>query len=278
MISERNVKIRAFATEKRMGAAVAKDVGKILRTYTTKKGLPVVGNFAAAPSQDAFLDRLCKAKGCDWSKLLAVHLDEYFDLPKGHCNTFQAYLDEHLFGKVPVPRENIRYIKDVEGASVEDVAEKYERIMRDTIADVRGKGGVYIACIGIGVNGHIAFNEPHVDKRTSRMVIPVEIDDVSVRQQYDDYKNHPNPSARYASLADVPRRAVTVSCAGILDAEMIFCTVPGAHKAAAVKAMCDGPISDAVPASLLRMHPNVTIYLDEASASQLDEIPRIVHR
>lgn len=278
MNSERNVKVRAFATEKGMGAAVARDVGRILRTYTTRKGLPVLGNFAAAPSQDAFLERLCKVKGIDWSKLLAVHLDEYFDLPKGHPNTFQAYLDQHLFSRSQVLRENIRYIKDVEGSSVEQVAEKYERIMRDMIADVRGKGGVYIACIGIGVNGHIAFNEPHVDKRTSRMVIPVEIDDVSVRQQYDDYKSHPNPSARYASLADVPRRAVTVSCAGILDADMIFCTVPGAHKAAAVKAMCDGPISDTVPASLLRMHPNVTIYLDAAAASRLDQMPRIAHR
>jgi len=260
---------KIFATNQEMGGTAGKEVGEALREYTVRKNLPVVANFAAAPSQDTFLAQLSKEEGIDWEKVTAVHLDEYVDLDKGHPNTFQVYLEEHLFDNIPIPREKVHYIKDLRG-SPQEIATEYDQLIRKVVEETRDRGGIYIACIGIGVNGHIAFNEPHVDKRTKRIVIPVEIDETSVKQQYDDYKDHPNPQARYQTLEDVPQRAITVSCAGILAADRIFCMVPGAQKADAVKAMWDGPITDKLPASLLRLHHQVVLYLDRASASKLD--------
>ncbi|MHC4789287.1 MAG: 6-phosphogluconolactonase, partial [Planctomycetota bacterium] len=184
-----------------------------------------------------------------------------------------VYLREHIFSRVPLPEGNVHLIKDLQTATPEETARLYEGRLRALLGQVREEGGLYLACIGIGVNGHIAFNEPHVDKRTSRMVIPVELDEVSVQQQYDDYREHADPAARYASLQEVPRRAVTVSCAGILAADRILCIVPGQQKAEAVRRMWDGPISDELPASLLRMHPNATLYLDAGSARLLDRPP-----
>jgi len=268
------VKRFILPTNEEMGKYVGSDVGAILREYTIDKELKVVVSFAAAPSQDTFLAQLCKEKGINWKKVIAIHLDEYVELPKGHPNSFEVYLREHLFDHVPIPEENIYFIKDLEGTP-EEMAVKYENIMKKVISDVREKGGIYIACIGIGVNGHISFNEPHVDKRTKRMVIPVEIDETSVQQQYDDYKDNPNPDARYKSLQEVPRKAITLSCAGILEADRIYCAVPGPQKADAVKAMWDGHITDKLPASLLRMHPSMFLYLDKDSASKLDEMPKI---
>ena len=266
---------KILPTDEAMGRAAAQDAGDLLRELTAERGLPVLANFAAAPSQDTFLDALAAQEGIDWGKVTAIHLDEYFDLPREHPNSFEVYLRDHILSRVPIPPEQVYLIKANQADTPEATAERYEAIIRERLAAVRAAGGAYVACIGIGVNGHIAFNEPHVDKRTTRFVIPVEIDEVSVQQQYDDYKDHPDPAARYASIEDVPRRAVTVSCAGILAADRIFCMVPGRRKADAVRAMWDGPVTDDLPASLLRMHPQMTLYLDAESASLLAAPPAV---
>lgn len=273
---EDKITIRRYIlpTNEEMGKKVGRDVGKILREYTVQKDVRVLASFAAAPSQDTFLAQLCREKGIDWDKVIAIHLDEYIELPRAHPNTFEVYLKEHLFDKVSIPEANIHYIKELEGTP-EQIATEYENKIEKLIADVREESGIYLSCIGIGVNGHIAFNEPHVDKRTERMVIPIEIDETSVQQQYDDYKNHPNPEARYSSFEEVPRKAITLSCAGILESDIIYCTVPGPQKADAVKAMWDGHITDDLPASLLRMHPSMFLYLDRDSANKLEKIPKL---
>ena len=130
-------------------------------------------------------------------------------------------------------------------------------------------GALHISCIGIGENGHIAFCEPGSDLYDPRMVRIIRLDDRSVRQQYRDYKDHPNPAARYASLKAVPHRAFTMTVPAILSAEEIYTIVPGPQKAAAVKKMWEGPISSACPSSALRMHSRVKIYLDKDSARKL---------
>jgi len=264
-----------FATEGLMGQAVGRDVADLLRETTAERSRPVVLNLAAAPSQDAFLAALVRQEGIDWGKVQVIHLDEYFDLPRNHPNTFEVYLRDHIISLVPVPDGNVHFIKAVEADSPSEVARLYEAQVRNVVEATRAGGGIYVACIGIGVNGHIAFNEPNTVKRTGRMVIPVRIDEVSVQQQYYDYKDHPNPDARYDTMGDVPRRAVTLSCAGILDADRVFCAVPGRQKAEAVRAMWDGPITNQVPASLLRMHPRLNLYLDAESASLLDRKPAL---
>jgi len=273
-MEEINIQRKIMKTNEEMGKTAAKELAEVLREWTAKKKKRIVVAFAAAPSQDTFLASLCKEKGIDWKKVTAVHLDEYVDLKRGHPNTFESYLREHIFSKVPIPEKNIYFIKSLKGTG-EEIAQKYDEIVKKMIEEIRKEGGIYTVILGIGVNGHIAFIEPHVDKRTSRIIIPVEIDKVSVRQQYDDYKNHPDPQARYKTLKDVPRKAVSMTCAGILEADKIFCVVPGKHKANAVKLMWDGPITDELPASLLRIHRSITFYLDKDSASELDKMPKI---
>jgi len=268
----RNFKVQVLPNELLMGKTAAGEAGEILRYYTKKKGLEVMTAFAAAPSQNTFLAQLYQEKGIDWKKVTAFHLDEYLDLTKGHPNTFQAYLQEHIFGKVPISRENIHYIKDIEGPP-EKVLIEYTKRLKKAFLKKQKADSLYLAFIGIGVNGHIAFNEPGTDLWQKTWVVQVKIDETSVKQQFDDYKNHPDPSARYRTPEEVPRHAFTITCAGILAADIIFCMVPGKQKAGAVKALLEGPLSDRLPASLLRLHENVHLYLDNASVSKLNYKP-----
>ncbi len=247
------------------------DAGNILRDCTSK-GKNVVAVFAAAPSQDKFLEKLTREKEIEWGKVQAFHLDEYYDLPRKHPNTFESYLEEHLFSKAPIKRENIHLIKEHSG-SPEEIAAEYGAKLKNAVQKVKNEGGIYISFIGIGVNGHIAFNEPGTDICSEKWVVPVTIDDTSVKQQFEDYKNHPEPGARYKTLEDVPRSALTMTCASILASDIIVAIVPGPQKAKAVKAVVEGPVTEKLPASFLRLHQNTTIYLDDTSASGLISKP-----
>ncbi len=263
----RRFQMNILDDEDLMGQIAAKAVVEKLASISGPKIL----SLAAAPSQDTYLANLCKYKDLiKWEDVYIIHLDDYVGLSDNHPNSFKIYLQEHLISKVPIPKENINFILDYTGTP-KQIAWFYEQRIKRLINWARSKNGSYISTIGIGVNGHIAFNEPHVDKRTTRMVIPVELDNVSIQQQFDDYKNHPNPAARYNTIEDVPHNAITISCAGILNSDMIFVIVPGTHKAEAVKKMWDGPITDALPASLLRLHHNVHFYFDNASANTLEK-------
>ena len=272
---DRSTRIVIAETEVEMGQLAGSALVDLLEQYTVRRGVPVVLNLAAAPSQDASYRCLVERRsGIDWCKVHAIHLDEYIDLPRGHPHTFEQYLRHRVYGPTAIPEEHIHTIKGVqqqlgENAFSDVIAEVYGRVATDHIARARSAGGVLIAHIGIGVNGHIAFNEPHVDKWTRDFAIPVEIDDVSVRQQYDDYKDHVDPAARYASIADVPRRAVPVSVGGILESDHIVCVVPGSHKADAVAASLDGPLTETVAGSLLRTAADVRWFLTQDSAAKL---------
>ncbi len=265
--------VRVYEDADLMGAAAAKQAAEILRTVTAK-GKPVLSVFAAAPSQDAFLEHLCQQQGIEWSRVTAFHLDEYLDLQRHHPNTFETYLRKHIFEKIPFPESNIKMIKSLTGTP-DKIADTYGSMLKESVARVRGEGGIYIAFIGIGVNGHIAFNEPGSDIYSSRWVLPVEIDSVSVKQQFDDYKDHPDPAARYATLKDVPRKALTMTCAAVLEADTILCIVPGRQKADAVQKSLEGPVTSEVPASMLRKHRSTTIFLDHESAGKLSPPPKV---
>ncbi len=276
-ISVCGLTVRVYGNADRMGAAAASEAGRILEDYTTGQKKPVVCVFAAAPSQDTFLEHLSMRKGIDWKLVTAFHLDEYLDLPRKHPNTFEVYLQKHIFEKVRLPGTNIHMIKSL-GSSPDEIAGRYGAMLEEAVDGVRGQGGIYAAFIGIGVNGHIAFNEPGTDIYSSKWVLPIEIDDVSARQQFDDYKNHPDPAARYASPQDVPRKALTMTCAAILEADRILCMVPGRQKADAVQKSLEGPVTQDVPASLLRKHPSASIYLDCESAGKLILPPSVRRR
>jgi glucosamine-6-phosphate deaminase len=255
---QRLLELNVYATRDAMGKAAAQDAAAAMKRYIKEKGKVAVV-FAAAPSQNEFLSYLAKARGIDWSKVICFHLDEYVDLRQNHPNTFEVYLREHIFNLVKP--KTIYLLKSLKGTP-KQVCEQYARL-------IRKQGGVDISCIGIGENGHIAFNEPGTDLEDREMVRIITIDDRSVRQQYRDYKDHPNPEARYSSLKAVPRKAWTMTVPAILSAKEIFTIVPAPQKADAVKKMWEGPISSACPSSALRTHGCVKFYLDKDSASAL---------
>jgi glucosamine-6-phosphate deaminase len=273
ILFQRNFELVAANDEEAMGKLSSDELIELLNYYTVRKKVPVVLNLAAAPSQDASYRFVVmdENKGkINWDLVYIIHLDEYFDLPNGHPNTFKSYLEDHFISRLnsEIPKTNIHFIKDYQkDCSIDELIELYSDVVRNNVQMVREKGGAYIAHIGIGVNGHMGFNEPHIDKHIPKWVIPVELDQISIRQQFEDYRNHPNPLARYNSMSNVPKIAVTISMAGILDADHIICVVPGEHKADAVFKSVYGPIHDKLPGSMSRLSRDFRLFLDAKSSS-----------
>lgn len=260
--------VRVFASRQEMGKAAADTVAKQLRTLLdekTKEGkfknLYVTMLLAAAPSQDEFYDELVKAGDINWNRVVVFHLDEYLDLPDDHPNTFKVYLQDHFLSKLPA-QPKVYFIKDISGKPSQ-ISKKYYDLIQTC-------GGIDIACIGIGENGHIGFNEPGSDFNDRKMVREIILDEQSVKQQFEDYKNDPNPAKRYKSLEDVPRNAITVTIPGILSARFISVVVPDKRKAQAVKNLMTGEFGPACPATALRTHKNTAFFFDWASAVDFD--------
>jgi glucosamine-6-phosphate deaminase len=255
---KRILELNIFPTRDEMGKAAAGDVARAMNRFIKEKGKVNVV-FAAAPSQNEFLAHLSKNRSVDWSRVVCFHLDDYVDLPRYHPNTFEVYLKESLFDLVNPGR--IYFFKALKGTPAQ-VAHQYAQ-------HIKRSGGLDIACIGIGENGHVAFCEPGSDLKDPQKIRIIRIDDRSVGQQYRDYKGHPNPEARYPSLKAVPRRAFTMTVPAILAANEIYTIVPGSQKAEAIRKMWEGPITSACPSSALRLHRQVKIYLEKDSAEKL---------
>jgi glucosamine-6-phosphate deaminase len=202
--------------------------------------------FAAAPSQADMLEALCAIGGIDWGRVVAFHMDEYIGLPAGAPTRFANWLDRHLFGKVPFAA--VRRI--VPEPDAEAAASAYAAQLSEAPID--------IVCLGIGVNGHIAFNDPPVaDFNDPLDVKVVELDEICRQQQVDD--------EGFARIEDVPRHAVTLTIPRLLRADRLFCMVPGRSKREAVRQALYGPVTTECPASIMRGHPGCTLYLDAES-------------
>ena len=234
-----------------MGAAAAAYASDRLRgLLVTQPRVRVI--FAAAASQAEFLASLAEAEGIDWSRVDAFHLDEYVGLALGHERSFGAWLDRHIWSRVRPGR--VERIDGGNPAGGEAEAARYGALLAD--------GGVDLALIGVGENGHVAFNDPHVaDFDDPAWVKPVEIDDTSRHQQVRD--------GAFDRFEDVPRIALTVTMSTIRACRVISLVVPGPHKAVAVAAMLDGPVTTACPASVLRGHPDAVMFVDEAAIAQV---------
>ncbi|KIL41365.1 glucosamine-6-phosphate deaminase [Gordoniibacillus kamchatkensis] len=232
-----------------MGEAVARDVAaKIRELQETQAAVSVA--FASAPSQNEFLDFLREEKGIRWERLMCFHLDEYIGLPAEAPQSFSRYLQDKLFG-LRQPRQ-FHAIDGMNDPAAE--CARYARLLADYPLD--------IACIGIGENGHIAFNDPHVaDFRDPHPIKIVKLDETSRRQQVND--------GCFAALDEVPEEALTLTIPTILSASSIFCTVPGERKSGAVRDALYGPVDVKCPASVLRKAKDCRLYLDADSASLL---------
>lgn len=208
--------------------------------------------FATGASQYDFLAALCAAPDIDWSLVTAFHLDEYVGISADHPASFRRYLQERLFSRLPFAAVHL-LIGDAPDPAAE--CRRYTGLLAEAPID--------IACVGIGENGHLAFNDPPADFHTAAVVHVVELDEACRRQQVGE--------GHFPNLAAVPPQALSMTVPAILSARIISCVVPDARKAEAVRYTLEGSIDPACPASVLRTHPRCRLYLDSASAGQLSQ-------
>ncbi len=209
---------------------------------------------ATGASQVDFLDALIAAPGIDWARVELFHLDEYVGLPIDHPASFRKYLLERLIAPAGIVRVHL-LDGDHDPARA---AKEAGRALVERVVDV--------AFVGIGENGHLAFNDPPADFITEKPYLIVELDEACRRQQVGE--------GWFASVADVPSRAISMSVRQILKSREIVAVVPDARKAAAVRACLEGEVSPLAPASILRTHARTTIYLDRDSAALLTPATR----
>jgi glucosamine-6-phosphate deaminase len=242
------VMIKCFDDKKEMARVAADQAASILRDTIQKQGKARL-IAATGAAQFEFLEALTTLPAIDWKRVEMFHLDEYIGLPKTHPASFCRFLKERLIQKTGMVHYHL-----LNGD--EDPAE----VIRRTGEALQSEP-IDVAFVGIGENGHLAFNDPPADFETEEPYIIVTLDEPCRRQQLGE--------GWFDSLADVPRRAISMSVRQILKTKQILCIVPDARKANAVKACFDGEISPLAPASILRTHPNTTVYLDKNSAALL---------
>lgn len=204
---------------------------------------------ATGASQLEFLNALTKTNGIDWKRVELFHLDEYIGLASDHPASFRRYIKERLID--PTGITNFHLLD-----SAADPAE----LIRDVNAAI-SRAPIDIAFVGIGENGHLAFNDPPADFETDQPYIIVQLDAGCRKQQVGE--------GWFAGLPDVPQRAISMSIRQVLKANEILCSVPELRKAKAVQACFEGKISPMAPASILRTHSNTTVYLDRQSSALL---------
>ena len=233
-----------------MGEAAARDIKqKIAELLAVKPEINMI--FAAAPSQNDVLKALAEDKEIEWNRVNAYHMDEYIGLDKDAPQGFGNFLKEHIFGLVPF--KSVNYI-DVTAIDPDAEADRYGKILDANLTD--------IVVMGIGENGHIAFNDPPVaDFNDKRTVKPVKLDEKCRQQQVND--------GCFESLDKVPTHAITLTVPTLVRAPYLFCIVPAPTKANAVRETLNGSIDEHCPASILRKHDNAKLYLDNESSKLL---------
>ncbi len=244
-----NLSVEIYSTRQQMGQSAAKDaIDYINKELETKEELNIV--FAAAPSQNDVLKEL-DGGNIDWSRINAFHMDEYVGLEVDSPSCFRSYLEEHVFSRFPF--KSVHYIY-TQKQSPEAICDSYKELL--------GQNNIDIVFMGIGENGHIAFNDPHValfnDPEPVKIVL---LDEMCRMQQVND--------GCFPSIDKVPTHAITLTIPTLLSADKIFCVVPAPTKANAVEAVCKGQITEMCPASILRNHKNATLYCDSDSASKI---------
>lgn len=239
--------IEVFSTKTEMGAAAAAfGVAKLKEVLAQKGSAAFI--VATGASQFEMLAELAEAD-LPWNRLTGFHLDEYVGLPIAHDASFRKYLWERFVSRLPLPPAAFHFL-DGEGDAEAECA-RVGKLIEATTVDV--------AFVGIGENGHLAFNDPPADFETERPFFIAELDEACRRQQYGE--------GWFPSLDAVPTLAITMSVKQIMKSGTIVCTVPDERKAAAVKNATQGPVTPDVPASILQEHPDCRLFLDEAAAS-----------
>jgi len=244
------VKIDVSTTKHEMGPKAARHGADRIRAALAKNGRANIV-VATGASQLEMLMALVAERDIAWNKVTGFHLDEYAGLPIAHPASFRLYLWQRFVSNLPLPMKAFHFI-DGEG----DLAAECGRL-NALIAGVE----IDVAFIGIGENGHVAFNDPPADFETDTPYIVVELDEACRKQQLGE--------GWFKRLADVPTRAISISVKQIMKAKTIVCTVPDRRKAEAVRGAVKGSVTPRVPASNLQRHEDITLYLDRESSSLL---------
>ena len=240
--------LKVFNDKISLGKAAAEQASSAIRHAIRDHGRARV-IAATAASQLEFLNALTKAPDIEWQQVEVFHLDEYIGLPITHPGSFRKMLLEQLIQKTGISMYHL----------LDGDADAAEVVRRTGAALVSAP--VDIAFVGIGENGHLAFNDPPADFATNEPYLIVNLDEACRLQQVGE--------AWFADISQVPTQAISMSVRQILRAKEILAVVPDTRKAQAVKACFEGEISPMAPASILRTHPNATIYLDKNSAALL---------
>ena len=233
-----------------MGEAAARDIkAKISQLLFEKQEINII--FAAAPSQNDVLKSLVEDTEIEWNRVNAYHMDEYIGLDKNAPQGFGNFLKTHIFELVSF--KSVNYI-DITATNPEKEAERYEKLLKENPTD--------IVIMGIGENGHIAFNDPPVANfKDEKWVKPVKLDEICRQQQVND--------GCFESIDKVPTHALTLTVPTLVGAPYLFCIVPALTKAQAVYETLNGSVGEHCPASILRMHDNAKLYLDDQSSKLL---------
>ncbi len=237
---------------KDLARRAAADAASLIRRAVELRGQARV-IFATGASQFDVLAALVAAEGIDWPKVIGFHLDEYIGLPGTHPASFRRYLKERLADRVPF--QAFHY--------VDGEAEPEGECRR--VGALVAASPIDVALVGIGENGHLAFNDPPADFETDRPYLVVSLDDACRRQQRGE--------GWFPSLDDVPRRAISMSIRQIMKSDAIVCSVPDRRKAEAVRSTVEGAVTPLTPASILQQHPRATLYLDPPAAELLASRP-----
>jgi glucosamine-6-phosphate deaminase len=245
-----DLQVHIYNSEAEMAEDVAQITGKYLEDVLTKQETAAV-LLATGNSQLKFLDALINLGSVDWSRITLFHLDEYLGITAEHSASFRRYMRERVEKKL-----NPQQFHYIEGDTLEPVTEcdRYTKLLRSQPID--------LCCLGVGENGHLAFNDPSVANfRDSYSVKLVKLDNINRQQQVN--------TGHFSNLDSVPQYAFTVTLPLICSANKIICLAPAKRKAQIVKQMLQEPVTNSCPASILRHQPQATLFLDDDSASLL---------
>lgn len=248
------MKIYVKSDPKELGEAAGKDAANLIKQVISEKGKANV-ILATGTSQFETLKQLIADQDIDWSKVRMFHLDEYIGLPEAEPASFRKYLKERFLAHVPPLKA--AYLVNGEAEDPEAECDRLGQLITENPIDV--------ALVGVGENGHLAFNDPPADFNTEKAYLIVDLDAQCRQQQFAE--------GWFSTIEEVPRQAISMSVRQIMKSKHIICSVPDSRKATAVKNSIEQPVSNNYPASILQQHPNCTYYLDEASAQYLRSMP-----
>jgi glucosamine-6-phosphate deaminase len=245
------MEINISSNTEELGKVAGSAAAELIRKAIAENGSANI-ILATGTSQFETLNQLIAEQGIDWSKVVMFHLDEYLGLPITHPASFRKYLKERFLSKVPALKG--AYLINGETDS-EDECERLGNLIAQYPIDA--------ALVGIGENGHLAFNDPPADFEAEQPYLIVELDEACRKQQMGE--------GWFKSIDEVPQKAISMSVKQIMKSKNIICSVPDQRKATAVKNTVEQDVSNLYPASILQRHTNCTLYLDRASAAELSD-------